>query len=134
MNRAAAPVLAVLIATLLAAGCGGSGSSSSSTAPGGAGESTAPKKATSPNAPAGSKVVACGGSGQLRAAAVGCHTARTTMERWESSSSCALPEDASRNSCRVGGFRCQATNAGAGASVSCVGPKGDVAFIARPAG
>src|SRR4051812_26558012 len=108
MKHAAVTVLAVLIAALLVAGCGGgSGSSSSSTAPGGAGEDTAPKKATSPNAPAGSKVVACGGSGRLRAATVGCHTARTTMERWEGSGSCALAEDASRNSCTVGGFRCQ---------------------------
>jgi hypothetical protein len=130
MKRSALAVLAVLAAALLVAGCGGgSGSSSSSTAPAGG-----PQQATSPNAPAGSKVVACGGSGQLRAATVDCATARTTMEQWERSGSCALVKDISRNSCKVGGFRCQAANVDAGISVSCVGPEGDIAFIAKRAG
>ena len=129
MKRSAVAVPAVLIAVLLVAGCGGgSGSSSSSTAP-----ASGPKQATSPNAPAGSKVVACGGSGQLRAATVDCATARTTMERWESSGSCALVKDISRNSCMVGGFRCQAANVDAGVSVSCVGTEGDIAFITKRA-
>jgi hypothetical protein len=130
MKRSAVAALAVLAAALLVAGCGGgSESSSSSTAP-----ESEPKQATSPNAPAGSKVVACGGSGQLRAATVDCATARTTMEHWEGSGSCALVKDVSRNSCMVGGFRCQAANVDAGISVSCVGPEGDIAFITRRGG
>jgi hypothetical protein len=126
MKRSAVAVLAVLTVALFLAGCGGGSNGGSN--------STAPKKATSPNAPAGSKVVACGGGGQLRAATVDCATARTTMEHWESSGSCALVKDISRNSCMVGGFRCQAANVDVGVSVSCVGPEGDIAFIAKRAG
>ena len=126
MKRFAVAALTVLIAVLLVAGCGGGSNGGSN--------STAPAKATSPNAPAGSRVVACRGSGQLRAATVDCATARTTMERWEGAGSCALAKDASRNSCMVGGFRCQAASVDAGVSVSCVGPEGEIAFIARPAG
>jgi hypothetical protein len=129
MKRAALAALAVLAAALLVVGCGGgSGSNSSSTAP-----ESGSKQATAPNAPAGSKVVSCGGSAQLRASVVDCDTAGTTMERWESTGSCALQKDISRNSCVVGGFRCQAANVDAGVSISCVGPAGDVAFI-KPAG
>jgi hypothetical protein len=129
MKRAAVATLAILIA-LLVAGCGG-GSSSSTTQEG------APKKATAPNAPAGSKVVACGEhrleSHELRATEVSCETARTTLKHWKGSKACAL-ERGSRGSCSVGGFRCQAVKVDAGTAVSCAGPEGDVAFIVRPAG
>jgi hypothetical protein len=121
-------VFAVLIG-LLAAGCGGG---SSSTSPGG-GNGTTPK-ATSPNAPAGSKVVSCAENRMemeaLRATEVGCATARSTMERWERSHACTLG-DGSRSSCSLGGFRCQAVKVDKGASVSCAGPQGDVSFIAK---
>jgi hypothetical protein len=128
MKRSAVSVLLVLTAALLAAGCGGgSGSSSSSTAP-----EAAPKKATAPNAPAGSKVVSCGGGGQLRATAVGCATAHKTMSQWGSRHACSLG-NASRGSCSVGVFRCQAVKVGQGVSVSCAGPDGDVSFV-KPAG
>ena len=136
MKRFALAILAVLAAVLLVAGCGGG---SSSTAPaggastGGAPARGPPKQATAPDAPAGAKVVSCDASIHLRAAAVDCATARATMAKWESSDSCALHKDISRNSCEVGGFRCQAVNVDAGISVSCVGPEGDVAFI-KPAG
>ena len=128
MKRLALPIL---VAALLVAGCGGG---SNSTAPaGGASTGGPPKQATAPDAPAGSKVVSCDASIHLSVAAVDCATARTTMAKWESSDSCALHKDISRNSCEVGGFRCQAVNVDAGISVSCVGPEGDVAFI-KPAG
>jgi hypothetical protein len=123
-------VLAVLAAALLVAGCGGgSSSSSSSTAPGGA-----PPKATAPNAPAGSKVVSCSGTAQLRATEVDCGTARATVKHWVSSQACALG-GGSRGSCSLEGFRCQAVQVDQGISVSCAGPEGDVAFIVKkPAG
>jgi hypothetical protein len=121
----------LLLAALLVAGCGGG---SSSTMPTGDGEGTMPKKATSPNAPAGSKVVSCAENRmemeQLRATEVGCATARATMERWERSHVCTLG-DGSRSSCSLGGFRCQAVKVEKGASVSCAGPQGDVSFIAK---
>jgi hypothetical protein len=125
-------------ALVLVAGCGGGGSSagSNSTAPG-TGEGGAPKKATAPNAPVGSKVVACKeGSGQvegLHAAAVDCGTAERVMRRWQKHRSCALAGDASRGSCVLGGFRCQAvaTVAEHGTAVSCARRGGDIAFMVR---
>lgn len=136
--KVAVVVVLVVSAAALAAGCGGgSAGSSSSTVPGGVGPGggAAPKKATAPNAPAGSKVVSCGtgaaGMTQLRATAVACGAARTTMRSWAGSRSCALAEGASRGSCSLGGFRCQAVRVDRGAAVSCVRQGGDVSFVAR---
>jgi hypothetical protein len=128
--------LLVLCAALLVAGCGGGGSSagSNSTAPPG-GSSETPKKATAPNAPAGSKVVACkesaGEVNGLRATAVDCGTADRIMRRWQKHRSCALAEGASRGSCSLGGFRCQSVRTDDGATVSCARPGGDVAFLVK---
>lgn len=128
---------AILGAALLLAGCGGSGSGGSNTTAPPAGGTTnggTPKRATAPNAPAGSKVVACKGGGAaakgLRAAAVDCGTARATMLRWGQTSGCELAEGASRGSCSLDGFRCQAVKADRGIAVSCARPDGDIAFIA----
>lgn len=135
MKRSALTVAVVLgiLAALLFAGCGGGSSGGSrSTMPAGGGEA-APPKATSPNAPAGSKVVSCTENSMevegLRATEVGCATARATMEQWVSSHACTVG-DGSRSSCSLGGFRCQAVKVEEGASVSCTGPQGDVSFIA----
>jgi hypothetical protein len=126
MKRSAVAVLLVLTAALLVAGCGGSSNGGSN--------STAPKKATAPNVPAGSKVASCGGDSELRATEVDCDTARTTMEQWEQNQACTLREGASRSSCSLGSSRCQAVKVDKGTSVSCVGPEGNVAFIVRPSG
>lgn len=146
MKLSVVTALAVLVAAaLLLAGCGRSGSEgSSSTAPEGgaaqeggaaAGESGAPKKATAPNAPAGSKVVACkvsaGGTMQLRATAIDCGTARTTMRHWASSGACGLGGSGSRSSCALGDFRCQAVKVDRGIAVSCARPGVDISFIAK---
>jgi hypothetical protein len=136
MKRSATALVcvAIAVAALLVAGCGGSGSeSSSSTAPAEGGG--VPKRATAPNAPAGSKVVACKegavGTGQLRATTIGCASAREAMREWERSPACTLGKSSSRSSCALGGFRCQAVRAGPGASVSCARPGGDVSFVAK---
>jgi hypothetical protein len=126
VKRSVLAALAVLTAAVLIGGCG-SGSN------GGSG-STAPKKATAPNAPAGSKVVSCDGSAQLRATEVDCATAHMTMDQWAQRPDCALGESDSRGSCALGQFRCQAVKVDAGISVTCAGPEGVVSFIARPAG
>jgi hypothetical protein len=126
MKRSALAVLAVLAAALLVGGCGGGSSGGSA--------STAPKKATAPNAPAGSKVVSCGGSAELRATEVGCDTAHSAMEQWEQSQACALGEGDSRGSCALGELRCQAVKGDEGVAVSCAGPEGDVSFIVRSGG
>jgi hypothetical protein len=129
----AAFAVAMTCVALLVAGCGGGGSggSNSTAAPAGGGT---PKKATAPNAPAGSKVVACEESAEsvegLRATAVDCATAERVMRHWENHRSCALPGGASRGSCSLGGFRCQTVRADRGVAVSCARPGGDIAFIA----
>lgn len=139
MKRSAVAVLVVLAVALLVGGCGGgSGSSSTSTAGGGTTEGGSTEggapKATSPNAPAGSKVVSCAENRMemegLRATEVNCNTARDTMRHWVSSHACTLG-NGSRSSCSLGGFRCQAVKVGKGAAVSCAGPQGDVAWIAK---
>jgi hypothetical protein len=116
--------LAIIAAALLVAGCGGGSS--------GTGGGT-PKKATAPNAPAGSKVVSCEEGQmemmQLRASAVDCGTARRTMRDWASSHACT-PGKGSRSSCSLDGFRCQAVRVDQGTSVSCARPDADVAWIA----
>jgi hypothetical protein len=130
MKRSAVAVLAVLTAALLVAGCGGgSNGGSNSTAP-----ESAPKQATSPNAPAGSRVTSCGEATQLRATAVSCETARAMVGAWEQSQGCVPTVGASRSSCSLGRFRCQAVQVDHGISVSCAGPAGDVAFLVKPAG
>jgi hypothetical protein len=135
----AVTALAIAAAALLVAGCGGGSSSTAPEensgatpqgvhTPGGGG-----KKATAPNAPAGSKVVACKErrieTHGLRASAVDCGTARKTMRDWVSSHACT-PGKGSRSSCSLDGFRCQAVRVDQGASVSCARPDADVAWIA----
>ncbi len=128
--RFTALAIATLCAALLAAGCGGGGSSagSNSTSPP-AGGGGAAKKATAPNAPAGSKVIACGQG--VRATAVDCGTAARIMRRWDKHRSCALPDGTSRGTCDLGSFRCQTVKTGEGVAVSCARPGGDIAFVRR---
>jgi hypothetical protein len=132
MKRSAIALTALgIAAALLVTGCGGGSDSgsTSSTAPGGG------KRATAPNAPVGSKVVACKKGEvemeQLRATAVDCAAARTTMRRWASSHTCTLGKSDSRSSCSLGSFRCQAVRVDRGAAVTCARPGGDVSFIAK---
>jgi hypothetical protein len=110
------PVLAVVVLALFVAGCGGSSSSS-----------------TQPKAPAGSKVVSCK-TGELRATAVDCASARKVMTGWKTSHACALDQGESRGACSVSGFRCQSVRTGNRVSVSCARPGEAVAFIPRSGG
>jgi hypothetical protein len=127
--------IVLLAAALLVAGCGGDKSESveqNALPPHNQGFEDGGSKATAPNAPAGSKVIACDEgrleTRELRATQVDCFRARKTMRRWESSHACTLG-DGSRSSCSVDSFRCQAVKVGKGASVSCAGPHGDVSWI-----
>ena len=134
LTALAAIAVAVMCAALLAAGCGGGSSGGSATTPPPT-EGGNPKKATAPNAPAGSKVVACKESAPdvegLRVTAIDCGTADRIMRRWENHRSCSLAEGASRGSCALGSFRCQAVKADRDVAVSCARPGGDIAFIAK---
>jgi hypothetical protein len=82
-------------------------------------------------------VVACKESSAdvegLRATAIDCGTADRIMRRWENHRSCSLADGASRGSCALGSFRCQAVKASRGVAVSCAHPGGDIAFIATKA-
>jgi hypothetical protein len=139
---------AVCVCTaVLVAGCGGgSNGGSNTTAPegggttgggskSGPGEGGAPKKATAPNAPAGSKVVVCeaGAAGleAMHAAGVDCGLARRVVGQWSRNRDCALGAGDSRGSCSLRGFRCQATRTDRGTAVSCARPGGDVSFIKK---
>jgi hypothetical protein len=155
MKPTAVTTAAVLLAAvaLLLAGCGGGGSSSSTGTSGNSPSTREPagtnpggpiKKATAPNAPAGSKVTSCGGAGPkasgLRAVAVDCAAAKATMARWQGKAACtpavgprSPASDESRKSCSLGRWRCQAVLAGRGTSVSCARPAGgNVDFLEKP--
>lgn len=120
---------ALVACGLLLGGCGGGTVKSGSTAP------PSTEKATAPNAPAGSKVVDCKESEpemtELRASGVGCGAARKAMAAWGAHPGCALGAKATRGSCSIGAFRCQAVRTGGAASVSCAHSGGDVTFIAK---
>jgi hypothetical protein len=122
-----APRAALAVAVLgglLIAGCGGGSSSS-----------TAPSRSAKPSGPAGSRVVACKGTGAaLRATAVDCASARAVMRGWRHDGACALAAGESRGACSVSGFRCQSVRTGKGISVSCARPGEAVAFIPRSGG
>jgi hypothetical protein len=125
--------MALMVCGLLVAGCGGGTVKSGTTGSGTNGG--APKKATAPNAPAGSKVVDCKETEaeltELRASGVDCGTARKTMHAWAAHHDCALGAKDTRGSCSLGEFRCQAVRTGGAASVSCAHSGGDVTFIAK---
>jgi hypothetical protein len=133
MKRSALAAVAVLAAALLVSGCGGgsSGGSASAAPEGG-------KKATAPNAPAGSKVVPCKEDGleaeELRATAVSCDVARATMTEWENDPICTSGGSSSRSACSIGDFRCQAVKVEAGTAVSCERKGAAVSWLVKPAG
>jgi hypothetical protein len=141
--RLSALTAVCVCAALLVVGCGGgSNGGSNTTAPegGGAtsgaqGEAGAPKKATAPNAPAGSKVAVCetGAAGveALHASALDCGLARRVVGQWSRNRDCALGAGDSRGSCSLRGFRCQATRTDRGTTVSCARPGGDVSFVMK---
>ncbi|HTR75156.1 MAG TPA: hypothetical protein VMH33_07840 [Solirubrobacterales bacterium] len=122
MKLAAIATFAVLGAASLAAGCGG-----------GSGSGSSGRSSTVPSAPAGSKVVSCTEGREeardLRATAVDCETARTTMRHWQSSHACTLGAHGSRSACTLGDFRCQAVRIDGGAEVSCAREGADVSFV-----
>jgi hypothetical protein len=121
-----AALAVAVLSGLLVAGCGGGSSSS-----------TAPSRSAKPSGPAGSRVVACKGTGAaaaLRATAVDCASARAVMRGWGHVGACALATGESRGACSVSGFRCQSVRTGKGVSVSCARPGEAIAFIPRTGG
>lgn len=117
--RSAAP-LAILVALALLAGCGGSGDTTES----------------APTAPPGAAAQSCaaGGTGveALRATAVGCPEARLVAAGWRRAKECDKFGGSSHNACSLLSYRCIATAAGQGWSVSCSQPGKSIAFRFRP--
>jgi hypothetical protein len=120
--------LLLILAAVLAAGCGASNDSSSQ------GEPTA--TATTPAAPPGATARSCGnttvaGTEQLRVTGVGCDVGRGVAAAWANKPACAHPGDASRSSCAVyDGYRCLSAATDRGIAVSCARSGSSVAFIA----
>jgi hypothetical protein len=84
-------------------------------------------------APIGASARSCPTDGaltELRAAGVGCDTARKVMVTWNQPR--CLPESgASRSQCTVGGYRCQAVRTERGLAVSCARPGKSISFLRR---
>jgi hypothetical protein len=114
----------VLVAALLASGCGSS-------------DDQAPTAtATTPPAPPGAAARACGGTaagaGQLRVTGIGCEEGRAVVAAWAGDPVCSGPADASRFSCAVhDGYRCLGAATARGIAVSCSRPGSSVAFVAK---
>lgn len=120
-------VLPLLIVAALLAGCGSSGDSRSEG--GGA-------TATTPAAPPGASVRACGettvaGTSGTRVTGIGCDVGRGIVAAWARKPACPPPAGASRSSCSLGdGYRCLAAATDRGIAVSCARPGASVAFLA----
>lgn len=122
-------LLAVVIITTLAVGCG-----DSSTETGGS--RTATVTEVPDRAPAGARAQNCDtyatDAGALRATGISCDQARRVLYAWQRERSCRLPGGTSRGSCRTRSYRCQAVRGDRGLAVSCSRPGRSLAFLARP--
>jgi hypothetical protein len=122
--RLTAPILSLVLAGALLGGCGGSSDTT-----GGAG---AEPPATS-TAPPGAKAQGCAldvdGIKGLRVTNVSCGEGQRLALAWQRAQACA--KEGSRSGCAVRSYRCVATAAGRGWSVSCAKPGRSVAFTAR---
>lgn len=101
--RLAATLACLGLAAALLLGCGGSGDSSTSGP----------------------------GSQMMPHAAMGAAMARMRTS-WMSNPACRHPHGASRWSCSVGPYRCQAVVSGRGWSVDCAKPGQSIPFTVRP--
>jgi hypothetical protein len=125
--RLAVALATVVLAAALAAGCG-----DSSVEPG---ESRTGTVTSVEPGPIGASARSCGAQAAdvegLRATGIPCELARRAMYGWQRETSCALATGASRGSCQIRSYRCQAVRAGRGLAVSCARPGQSVAFLAK---
>lgn len=120
----ARPLLIVLVAALLIAGCGSSG------------EQDPTATATTPEAPPGASARTCRGTvaavEELRVTGVDCAVGLIVATAWTSEPSCAPAEESSRSSCSVhDGYRCLGATTDRGVAVSCARSGSSVAFLAK---
>lgn len=128
--RLVSPLVVVALAAVLAAGCGGSSVETD-------GSSTGTVTEVTPGrAPIGASTKSCDAYATdaegLRATGIACDQARQVLYGWQREPSCALPGGASRSSCSIGSYRCQAVRSDRGLAVSCSRPGKSIAFIAKP--
>lgn len=119
-SRLAALLAVIVLAALVAAGCGGSSSTDES---------------TQPKAPIGASAESCDtgamGVEDLHATGTSCERAQQVMLAWQREGSCALPGGASRGGCLTRSFHCQATRTDRGTAVSCARAGESIAFLVR---
>ncbi|MGB7587082.1 MAG: hypothetical protein WBM00_00060 [Solirubrobacterales bacterium] len=125
--------LPVVLAAILAAGCGSSSGDHSQTTTGTSPERISPTTGTS--APPGASTQSCGnttvaGTSQLRVTGVGCPIGRGVVANWANDASCTA--DVSRPSCTIyHGYRCIGARTETGIAVSCTQPGRSIAFLAK---
>jgi hypothetical protein len=131
---AALLVLPALIAAM-AAGCGGGSVETDGSRTGTATDVVPSTSGAGGKAPLGAGAEACDTDAfraeGLRATGVSCERAHQVLHGWQRESSCSLPAAASRGSCLVRPYRCQAVRVDLGLAVSCARAGQSIAFIAR---
>jgi hypothetical protein len=122
----------VALAAALMAGCSSSSDEGTQTDAGPAAQSP---RASGAEAPVGAAAKSCDthavDAEALRVTAVSCGEGRRVMFGWQQAEGCGLIDGASRGSCPVRSYRCLATKADRGISVSCARPGHSIAFIAK---
>ena len=129
--KLAVPITIAVLAATAMTGCGGSSSSSESTA----NRSMAAPQGGAARAPAGASAQICDtravDAEALRATAVSCDDARRVLFAWQRASACAGSRGASHSACTVRSYRCIGSRTDRGLAVSCAGPGRSIAFIAK---
>jgi hypothetical protein len=142
-----APLLIALLTAALLGGCGtssgegttgGEATAPETTAPqspGEAGSRQPPPNAGASGAPTGARARVCDtyavDAEGLRVTGLSCKQGRQVMFGWQRAEGCLLIDGASRGACSVRSYRCLATKAARGISVSCSQPGRSIAFVAK---
>jgi hypothetical protein len=127
--RLAATLGFVVLAAMLLAGCGRSSVTTGET------RTDEAQTALPDKVPIGASAKSCDSystdAGSLRATGIACEQARQTMYGWQRKRSCSLPSGASRGSCPIRSYRCEAVRTDRGLAVSCARKGQSVAFLAK---
>jgi len=87
-------------------------------------------------APVGVRAEVCeigeAGNGEVRVSGIPCDFGRLVVIGWNMNEACDAPADASRTSCKLGGFTCLGARTGRGLAVTCAARGRSVAFLAKP--
>jgi len=121
----------VVLAALLAAGCG----SDSSKGSGSTTQAQTVDEAPVAPSPAGASARDCADREDsveaLRVTGVDCDTGQAVAAEWSGKAGCASPAGSSRFACSVRGYRCLGAAAERGIAVSCAQRGRSIAFVAR---